>query len=63
LCRAARFEDTLGVGYLVDCAVSDEEELVRLERRLVLHDTVFGNANAVQPGAQERGKCPFLKDE
>ena len=51
LCCASCLEDALGLGHLVRCAVSDDEELVRLERRLVLHDAVFGNPNAVQPGA------------
>ena len=52
LCRAGRLENALGLGHLAGCAVCDDEELVRLERRLVLHDAVFRNPNAVQPGAQ-----------
>src|SRR6185295_12492987 len=52
LCRAGCLENALGLGHLVGCAVSDDEELVRLERRLVLHDAVFRNPNAVQRRAQ-----------
>lgn len=46
-----RLKNALGLGHLVGCAVSDNQELIRLERRLILHYTVFGNSNAVQPGA------------
>ena len=61
LCCASRLEDALGLSHLVAGAVSDHEELVRLERRLILHDTVFGNAYAVRPGAQARGNAPPAK--
>ena len=43
LCCAGRLEDALGLGHLAGCAVSDDEELVRLEGRLVLHYAVFRN--------------------
>ena len=51
--RASRLEDLPGPHHLVGGAMSDhQQKLVRLERRLVLHDAVLGNANAVQRGAQ-----------
>src|SRR5664279_486638 len=52
LCRASRLQDALGLDHLVRCTVSDNEELGGFERRLVLHDTVLGNANAVKRGGQ-----------
>src|SRR5689334_25130019 len=50
--RAGGLEDAPGLRHLVGRAMSDHEEPVGLERRLVLHDAVLGNANAVQRGAQ-----------
>ena len=47
-----RLHDVLSPGYLLQCAMSHKEELVRLERRLVFHNTVFWNANAVQYRAE-----------
>src|ERR1044071_843034 len=52
LCCSGRFEDALGLGHLVGGAMRDDEELGTFERCLILHDAVFRNANAVQPGAQ-----------
>src|ERR1039457_9853 len=48
LCRASSFEDALGFRHLVCCTMSDNEKLGRFDRRLVLHDTVLRNANAVK---------------
>src|ERR1039458_8430993 len=39
--------DALGLGHLVCGAMGQKEKLVGLERRLVFHDAVFGDANAV----------------
>ena len=52
LSGAGCLKDTLGRGHLGGCPVREDEELGRFERGLVFHNTVLGNANAVQPGAQ-----------
>src|ERR1035441_7678228 len=45
-------QDVPGPGHLVPCAMSQQEKLVGLERRLILHDAVLGNAYAIQPRAE-----------
>jgi len=44
-----RLQDIPGFGHLVRGAMSQEEELVGLQRCLVRHDAVFGDASAIQP--------------
>ena len=58
VCRAGRLEDTRGRGDLVGRAVRHHEELVRLEGRLVLHNTILGDANTIQRGAQRTQPAP-----
>src|SRR5579864_5045878 len=47
-----RLHNVFSLRHFVRCAMSQKEELVRLERRLVFHDAVFRDANTVQPRAE-----------
>ena len=55
---AGRLQHALGLRHLVPCAIRHHEELVRLEGRLVLHNTVCGDAQAIQPGAEGAQPAP-----
>ena len=49
--RASRLHNVFRLGHLICRSVSQDEELIRLDRRLVFHDAVLRDANAVQPRA------------
>src|SRR6185437_1091997 len=43
-----RLHDVLSLRHLLRSAMGQKKELVRLERRLIFHDAVLGDPNAVQ---------------
>jgi len=51
LYRRGLFNRLLCLGHLVRRAVRDQQELVRLQRHLILENAVLGDTDAVQAGA------------
>ena len=49
--RASRLHNALRLGHLIRRAMGQDEELVRLDRRLVFHDAILRDASATQSRA------------
>jgi len=53
--RMSGFDDVFCLGDFRSCSVGDQQELIRLERCLVLHNTVLRNSYA----EQARSQCAY----